>query len=384
MHDQVFDELVSGFYRAATGELDWSQALAGVQQAFGARTAILQSADLQTGQILGLSNGGPPMNEAMLEYVRKYHHIDPRRQHLIARGPVGIGQWWHCHEHFDEQFVERDRFYQEFLPAYETRYLATLTIMPSEHVLTAFALELPASRGVLTPDERESARRLGVHMQDALRAYQRVRLLTSQALAGHGLLRSFAYPMWLIDGERYVHFSNEAADREAAAEARVARRGSHLVLPRSRADALLTERLYQMQTAPHGSTSVISLQGSAADAPVWLHLSLLVPEAVFGAFGTRPLVLVTLFDPQLAGMLDPFALGNLLKLTPAQSKVAVRLADGLTAEQIAAAIGCSVATVRTHIRQIIERLGVQRITDVIRLLRQGEALWSGAAASHGQ
>ena len=74
----------------------------------------------------------------------------------------------------------------------------------------------------------------------------------------------------------------------------------------------------------------------------------------------------------------------MLRLTPAQARVAARLAEGMTPEQIAAAQGTSLATVRTHIREVLARLGARRVADVVRMLRQGESLWATAGnAGHG-
>lgn len=76
--------------------------------------------------------------------------------------------------------------------------------------------------------------------------------------------------------------------------------------------------------------------------------------------------------------LDPFALANMFGLTPTEAKVAARLAEGLSAADIGAAHGTSQATVRSQIRQVLLKLGAQRTVDVVRLLRQGEALWAAA------
>jgi DNA-binding CsgD family transcriptional regulator len=76
--------------------------------------------------------------------------------------------------------------------------------------------------------------------------------------------------------------------------------------------------------------------------------------------------------------LDPFAMATVLGLSPAQARVASQLGQGMTAEEIGLANGTSVATIRTHVRAVLERLGAQRITDVVRMLHQGEALWSKA------
>lgn len=378
MDDSAFDSLVAGFYRAATGETDWDVALDGVQAAFGARAVVLHTLDLSTGGLLGLHGGGPDLGDGMLTYIRDYHLIDPRRRRALARGPEGLCHWVHCHKDFDEAYVAQDRFFQNYLPAYNTRYNSNVTVPIKGSVVTSFVLELPAARGVLNADERESARRLGLHMQDALRAHQRVRELAAQALAGHGLLRNFPYLMWLIDTDRFIHFANDSATRELGAQTRFVQRGTYLQLIRQRADALLTEHLHGMRSAAHGATAILDLRMTGSDPPTWLHLSLLIPGAVFGAFGERPMVLATLFDPHHVSSLDAFALSNMFQLTPAQARVAARLAEGMTPEQIAAAQGTSLATVRTHIRELLARLGARRVVDVVRMLRQGESLWATA------
>lgn len=381
MENSVFDAIVAAFYKAATGAVSWDRALDGVQAAFNARAALLHTLDLASGRLLGLHSGGPDLSDAVLNYVREYHEIDPRRLHVLQQGPACLDRWTHDHEVFDVSYVAKDRFFQHYLPAYDTRFNSNVVLGVSGSVATAFVLELPAARGVLSPDEREVARRLGEHMRDALHAYERVRQMAAQALAGHTLLRNFPYPMWLIDEERFISFENRGATAELQSEARVARRGTRLALTRGRNDQRLTEQLHTLYRGGHGASAVVDLRATTVDPPTWLHLSLLVPGAVLGAFGERPQVLATLFDPQHVNPLDTFALGNMFGLTPTEAKVAARMADGMTAAQIGQAHGTTVTTVRSQIRQVIGKLGAGRATDVVRLLRQGEALWSTAGAA---
>lgn len=381
MEDRVFDSIVSDFYRAATGALPWDRALDGVVAAFSARTAVLHTADTRNGQILSMNHGGPPIHDAMLDYVREYHRVDPRRFALLERLPEIFGQLWHCHENFSEEFVAGQRFYQEFTPAYDSRYLSMVPLNPAEHVFTAFALELPTSRGVLSTDERDLFRRLAAHMGEALRAHERVRRMAVQAMAGHGLLNSFPYPMCLIDRDRFISFENPAATTELEKETLMARRGARLALTRGRADQQFTDRLLALSQDGQGANAVIDLRATAADHPPWLHLSLLVPDATMGAFGAQPQFLATLFDPQQVSLLDPFALANMFNLTPTEAKVAAHLAEGFSAEQISVANGTAITTARTHISQVIAKLGARRSIDVVRMLRQGEALWASAGTA---
>lgn len=203
--------------------------------------------------------------------------------------------------------------------------------------------------------------------------------MAAQALAGHALLSTFPYPMWLIDANRYVFFSNSLAQRETDAENRVALVGSRLSLIKSQSDRDLTLRLVEFQNAPNGASAVIDLCRSLSDPPTWLHLSMLVPGQVLGAFGDKPQILATLFDPMQISHLDPFALANMFKLTPTEAKVATQVAEGLTTEEIAQRNSTRMATVRTQIRNVLNKLGVSRQSDVVRILRQGESLWSKAS-----
>ena len=378
MENSAFDAIVSDFYGAATGAISWDQALDGVRQGFGARCVNVHTLDIRRGQILSMHSGGPLLNEANFNYVKDFHRIDPVRELAAARGPVEPGQWVHCNELFDDEFANRHRFYQEFSLAYDIRYNSSVTLSIDQSLATGFTVLLPRARGVLSPDERELARRLGEHLRDALLMHERVRSLATQALAGHGLLSSFPYPMCLFDRDRFISFENRAATAEFENETRLGRQGTRLVLTRARSDQDLTEKLLTLYQRGHGASAVIDMRATSADAPTWLHLSLLVPGAVLGVFGEQAQVLAILFDPRHVSSLDPFALTSLFQLTPTEAKVAVHLATGLAPKEISLENGTAISTVRSQISQVIAKLGANRATDVVRILGQVEALWSAA------
>jgi DNA-binding CsgD family transcriptional regulator len=145
-----------------------------------------------------------------------------------------------------------------------------------------------------------------------------------------------------------------------------------------RADRELGVRLHRLQGAAHGSHALVDIRRTRADAPLWLHLCALQPDAALGTFGERAMVVATLFDPAQVVALDPFALAEVFALTPTEAKVAARLAEGATAQTIAAEQGTTVYTVRAHVRSLLVKFGVHRTTDVVRMLCQGESLWARA------
>jgi DNA-binding CsgD family transcriptional regulator len=83
----------------------------------------------------------------------------------------------------------------------------------------------------------------------------------------------------------------------------------------------------------------------------------MVPGKVLGAFGDKPQILVTLFDPEEFTRLDAFAISSMFGLTPAEAKVATQIAQGLSPSDIAVQNGVKLTTVRTQLGQVLAKLG---------------------------
>jgi DNA-binding CsgD family transcriptional regulator len=369
--DNEFDRIVAGLYDAATGGAEWSAALEPVRQTFGARTTVLHTLDIADGRVLSLHATGQSMERIAYDYVADWERRDPRKFRLLRLGAAGLDRWLHCSDEFDAGYRERDPFFRDFLPGCE--------IPLDERIVTGFVLELHASRGPLDADERELARRFGEHMRQALISHERMRRLAAQTLVGHQLLQAFPYPMWLVDADRGIHFANAAASAVEAVEEPLRRQLGRLRLADPALDRQLSVELHGLMALPHHTRRPMRLGACAdtGDNAQWLHLAVLDAREVMGqAFGPHRYVLATLFRPSDVSALDPFALAQMFDLTPAVARVASMLAEGMEPAAIAERLNIRLSTVRTHVREVLAALGQKRITDVVRVLRQGEALWA--------
>ena len=86
-----------------------------------------------------------------------------------------------------------------------------------------------------------------------------------------------------------------------------------------------------------------------------------LPQSRLGA-------LVLVVDPARRTVIDQDRVGAVLGLTPAESHVAVSLAQGKTIRDIAAATGRSVTTIRWHLKHIFEKQGVSRQVELVQLV----------------
>ncbi len=78
--------------------------------------------------------------------------------------------------------------------------------------------------------------------------------------------------------------------------------------------------------------------------------------------------LVLVVDPASRTRVDSGLVAEVLGLTPAESQVAVLLADGRTVRDIALATGRSISTVRWHMRHVFDKAQVSRQAELVRLV----------------
>ena len=88
-----------------------------------------------------------------------------------------------------------------------------------------------------------------------------------------------------------------------------------------------------------------------------------------GADSIRPIAaLILISEPGSLPHINPDIVAAALDLTPSESRVAVGLAEGRSVRDIAAETGRQVNTIQFHTKQIHQKLGISRRTELIRLV----------------
>ena len=91
-----------------------------------------------------------------------------------------------------------------------------------------------------------------------------------------------------------------------------------------------------------------------------------VPQPDYGARHVAALVLIV--EPGRHPRLDPALVGTTLGLTPAESQVAVWLADGKSVRDMATATDLTEGAIYWHLKQIYQKLPISRQVDLVRLV----------------
>ena len=117
-------------------------------------------------------------------------------------------------------------------------------------------------------------------------------------------------------------------------------------------------------TAP-GVAGSMAVQRPPNLTPLTLRVTPVVSRGV-GRESSHVASLVLIVDPAEKPRMDPEHVAAALGLTPAESGVAVAVAEGATAREIAAATSRREATVRELLKRVHVKLGISRRADLVR------------------
>jgi DNA-binding CsgD family transcriptional regulator len=94
-------------------------------------------------------------------------------------------------------------------------------------------------------------------------------------------------------------------------------------------------------------------------------------RAAASPFGRSRAVTIAFADPERALEADADLLARLYGFTAREASVAALLLQGRSPSEAADELAMSGNTVRTHIRHVFDKTGVERLADLVRLLMRG-------------
>ncbi len=382
---EATDALVADLYRAAAGELGWGEPLAALRALCGAWGVQLHGVRRATGAVaFSYEVGGFPP-EGVLAYIREYHRIDPRAA-LVSR--LGVSEWISCHHHFDDAYVRRSRFYQDFLIPYGGRYVSGTKVYEDAEIVAILGIHRGRGMLPLSDDEVALGRRLGRHVCAALGLWRRQARILAEHLLGNAVLDQLPHPVVLVDEQQRVHHANAAARRLLQGDRRLRLHQGALVpaSPQGQQQLLMAlrrlrvggERSYRAD-APPADRAFVRVGAPGGDHFLALVVSRLRADETMGAFGPRDLAMVLVCDPHRRAPVDRFLAAAIFGLTPAEAAVAVAVAEGRAPAEIAAEHGVARSTIRAQLNSVFAKMGVSRQAGVAATLATLPMLASDSA-----
>jgi DNA-binding CsgD family transcriptional regulator len=367
--------LIDLAYEAVEKPETWKTLYQQICEATGARSVHMLGIDNRNGT-LSYSDGANLPVQGELAYMQRYRRIDPRMPKVMERPLYG---WLHCHEEFDDNYVAQDPFYQEFLIPNGRRYVSGCKVVDSSEATVVFSTLCDVEQGPLPPEAIDFLNRLMPHLARACRIGIKNFVYSTQALVGHALVNKLRQPVVLLTTAAEVIHVNEAATRLLQATRIVRIENGKLELPPHQQQDFVArceemERRHKsgdLDASDHvGQFQSLRLKADkeAPEETLYSFLTMLPPQDMMGTFGLRPVVMLFFYHPESAPPIDPTILFAAFGLSPAECRVAMLLADGLSLKEIAETLGTQHETVRKQLRAIFQKTSTKRQPDLIRLL----------------
>ena len=365
----AFDRILQSLHAAAFADARWPAASGLVDEAIGATGSFLVIADGRTRDdalFAQICSRGERHRALEREYYRDYYPIDERLPRIRK---LPDGRVTPVPSLSTEAERRTSAVCNELLPRLNARDGLTVRLDGPEASSVVWSIGDPVDGDGWTSERVQTIGRLLPH----LRQFVAVR----QALAGARALGASLVD--LLDNVRAGVIQLDRRGRVVAANDRArvllnARDGlrdedGHLRAALPRDDAALQRLL--ARTLPllggPGEGGSMPLRRPGTRSRLVLHVSPVHdPGTVFDRGRVGALVLAV--DPADRAGIDPERVGKALGLTPAESRVAIALAEGGTVDDIAIATGRSWNTVKWHLQHIYAALGVSRQFELAQLV----------------
>ena len=365
----AFDRALQSLHAAAFDDARWPTTSGLIDEAIGIHGSFLMYADGASQDRIffaRLCARGERRRDLERRYYRTYYPIDERLPRIRN---LPDGRLTPVPSLSTEAERKTSAVYNELLPRMRGQDGLLVRLDGPDASTVVWSIGDPVDRKGWTPERVETAGRLLPH----LRHFVAVR---------HALLRTKALGASLVELLDNVRAGVIQLDRRArpiAANDRaraLLRRGDGLCDEDGRLRALLPGEDAALQAliaralpfgGEPGEGGSMLLSRPQSLSRLVLHVSPVQAPGIESGRG-RVGVLVLAVDPADRAGIDPDRVGKALGLTPAESRIAVALAQGSTIDDIAAATGRRRTTVKWHIRHIYAELGVSRPIELAQLV----------------
>lgn len=377
LNERVYDDIVGAVYEAAVEPLRLKQALGRVVEAVSATGAHLVGVEKSSRHVvLSAITGFSPLGE--IDYNERYAKVDPRAPiYLGAR----MGEWLSCHEYFDQAYVDRSEFFQDFLIPYGSRYCSAVKLIETESYAAILGVHRNVRQEPLAADALSFLERLTPHFQRAIRLIHEHAKLQNQWAVVKAALDMLDYGALVCDESGVVLVTNTSA-ASTLEEHRdgIGLRRDRLFVHDARVDAklraiLLSEPLQEAGTAVRGALKGALLVPRRSGLPAYqLILCRIDPERTILGSGNSGLWSVMISDPARASVPTMRAISVLYGLTPAETRLATFLIAGAAPEEIAERTHVKLPTVRSQLSSLFAKTGTRRQAELVRLFSTVPAL----------
>jgi DNA-binding CsgD family transcriptional regulator len=366
--ENELQRLIPLIYDTTTSADALPELLGALQQLFRARACGVAVFNFQRRKgALHSSSGYLP--EFVDSYFNHYSHHDPwlrNEQPYRVPGTVHLSQ-----ELVPDAKLRESRFYQEWLKPQGLFYRLSAVLLREGANLCYFATLRGPEDPLFGFDEIRLCRTLAPHLRSAVHMRRQLAMLEVERNAAVEVLDRLPTAVVLCDPSGAPVIVNGAAREILASSDGLVVRGGKLAARRQLETAALENLIVGAASAARGqgesSGGTLSVSRASGSRPLSVLVSpMRAPSAVPGH--RRIAAALFISDPESVILTNEERLLQLYGLTPAESRLAAKIAQGRSLEEAATMLNIKTQTARSYIKRILCKTGTKRQVELVRLL----------------
>ncbi len=356
----AFEDILDGLYAGVSDPTALESALRLAKDQIGAHGVNIHAISkktLETLFFLGFGDGYT--DESIAAYLDHWQYVNAHRDAMRKAYIPGETNVFLCHEHFTEENWKSGGYFQDFFSRIGSRWLAGAIAWQDDQIEVSIAFSRTNDSTRFGEDERAFLLALIPHLRRAVRLALNVG--SAQTFSGAPInlaLSSARTPSFLIDSSGKILWRNSSAEDLLTKTKTLRIKDGRLALDDAAKTEELSRSIFSAGARQLAETPPAYLKAGADEQS--LEIEILPATVPAGALiGAQALALVMVRTIGLTSQaIDE--LKNTYGLTEAECNIAVSLANGATVQTTARDAGVSQHTIRTQLRSIFSKTGINR------------------------
>ena len=366
----AMQRILASFYEAMLDDSHWPTVAALIDEACGVTGHSLLVGEGPPEDVRVLFVGGyirgQRREDLEREYLETYHPTDER---VLRVRQLPDSVLVHVSDLYTTEEMKASPTYNELLPrvGHQDSLNTRLDGPDGSHI--TWALGDPVDSAGWGSSRIAMVRRLMPHVRQFVRVRQALVRAEARSTTVAGLLDKPSIGVIHLDRRGRIVAANDRAGSILRHGDGLSDRGG-MLRARAPADQARLERLLGNALPVSGAiptSGSILLRRLPGSPPFVLHVKPVdVARPDFEARRVAALMLIV--EPGVRRRVDPGLVATVLGLTPAETRVAVGLAEGGSVRDMAEATGRTESTIRWHLQHIYRKHAISRKADLVRLV----------------
>ncbi|MBM7060339.1 helix-turn-helix transcriptional regulator [Pseudomonas sp. UL073] len=366
---EAFSDALGSLYQGPLENVPWASFLNLLNHTLQSKyvTFILRPPSSHVDGLMVNTNGTSA--EATASYNKHFYALDPfvdlpNRQVVCNTEFIPLAEW------------TASEFYKNFLEPVGVLHILGADIRTSDGAQCRIRISRGPEQPSFTQADKDLLALFVPHLERAVQLHIRLNRIESERNLYAGAVDQMAVGTIILDEEGKVLQTNQVAERLLQDKDGLKRVDDGLQVGNARDNQefrrLVKQALLSQKSSNPSVVEALRVQRPSGRADLGIIVRS-VPLSAWNEGKQCPAVAIFISDPEQQSSAPQEIVRALFDFTPAETQLAMLLANGLTLDEASEELGISRNTARAHLRSTFSKTGVTRQTMLVRLILRSVA-----------